>query len=80
MQKKGVIFILLCIHQALTTVSTASVSSAPWPSETMEQIASQLLQFKADPNTQDCDGCTALHRAVKCGNAGVFNVLLSNDK
>lgn len=66
--------------KALTTVSTASVPSAPWPSETMEQIASQLLEFKADPNTQDCEGYTALHRAVQYGNAGVFNVLLSNDK
>ena len=46
----------------------------------MVHIASQLLEFKADPNARDCDGCTALHRAIQCGNAEVFNVLLSNDR
>lgn len=66
--------------QALANVSTASVSKAPWPSDSMVQIASQLLEFKADPNARDCDGCAALHRAIQCGNAEVFNVLLSNDR
>ena len=66
--------------QALTTVSTASVQKAPWPSNSMVHIASQLLEFKADPNTQDCEGCTPLHRAVQCGNSEVFTVLLSNDR
>ncbi|CAI8027099.1 Rabankyrin-5 [Geodia barretti] len=65
--------------RALANVSTASVSKAPWPSDSMVHIASQLLEFKADPNARDCDGCTALHRAIQCGNAEVFNVLLSND-
>ena len=66
--------------QALANVSTASVSKAPWPSDSMVQIASQLLEYKADPNARDCDGATALHRAIQCGNAEVFNVLLSNER
>ena len=78
--------IIMCAHvhvsimQALTAVSTASVEKAPWPSDSMVQIASQLLEFKADPNSQDCDGSTALHRAVQCGNPEVFNVLLSSER
>ena len=70
---------LLCF-QALAAVSTVSVQQAPWPSDSMVHIASQLLEFSADPNTQDCDGCTALHRAIQCGNSEVFNVLLSSDR
>ena len=70
-----------CINsQALTAVSTVSVQHAPWPSDSMVHIASLLLEYSADPNTQDCDGCSPLHRAVQCGNADVFSVLLSSDK
>ena len=80
-----VLYVILMSHsiyrvQALATVSTVSVNQAPWPSDSMAHIASQLLEFNADPNARDCDGCSPLHRAIQCGNAEVFNVLLSNDR
>ena len=71
---------MLCFSQALTNVSTVSVQNAPWPSESMAQVSSQLLEFHANPDVQDCEGSTALQRAIQCGNTEVFDVLLSCKK
>lgn len=64
--------------QALTNVSSASVREAPWPSESMAQIASLLLEYHANPDSQDADGCTPLQRALECMNEEVFTILLTN--
>ena len=64
--------------QALTNVSSVSVREAPWPSETMAQIASLLLEYHANPDSQDAGGYTPLQRTVECKNEDVFTILLAN--
>lgn len=64
--------------QALTNVSTVSVSEAPWPSESLAQIASLLLEYHANPDSQDSAGCTPLQRALECRNEDVFIILLTH--
>lgn len=44
----------------------------------MAQIASLLLEYHANPDSQDISGCTPLQRAIECRNEEVFNVLLNN--
>ena len=64
--------------QALANVSSTSVKEAPWPSDSMAQIASLLLEYHANPDSQDPNGCTPLQRAIECGNEDVFTILLTN--
>lgn len=64
--------------QALTHVSAVSVREAPWPSESMAQIASLLLEYHANPDSQDAAGYTPLQRALECKNEEVFTILLAN--
>lgn len=64
--------------QALTNVSSVSVREAPWPSESMAQIASLLLEYHANPDSQDSAGYTPLQRAVEYKNEEVFTILLTN--
>ena len=64
--------------QALTNVSSVPVREAPWPSESMAQIASLLLEYHANPDAQDATGCTPLQRALQCKNEEVFTILLTN--
>lgn len=64
--------------QALTNVSSVCVREAPWPSESMAQIASLLLEYHANPDAQDCAGYTPLQRAIECKNEEVFTILLTN--
>ena len=66
------------ITQALTTVSMAAVKEAPWPSESMAQIASLLLQYHANPDSQDSNGYTPLQKSIECNNDDVFTILLIN--
>ena len=51
---------------------------APWPSESMAQIASLLLEYHANPDAQDAAGYTPLQRALEHKNEEVFTILLTN--
>lgn len=64
--------------QALTNVPSAGVKEAPWPSESMAQIASLLLEYHANPDSQDSAGNTPLQRAIQADNEDVFTILLIN--
>lgn len=59
-------------------MSAVSVREAPWPSESMAQIASLLLQYNANPDSQEAGGYTPLQRAIECRNEEVFTILLAN--
>ena len=68
----------LNLPQALTNVSAVAVKEAPWPSESMAPLASLLLEYHANPDSQDTSGHTPLQRAIRCKNDDVFTILLSN--
>lgn len=70
--------LLTPLTKALTNVSSVAVKEAPWPCESMAQIASLLLEYHANPDSQDSTGFTPLQRAIECRNEEVFNVLLNN--
>ena len=55
-----------------------SPQEAPWPSENMEEIAKLLLEYHANPDSQDKDGYTPLQRSIESGNEQAFSVLLKH--
>ncbi len=59
-------------------MSSVAVKDAPWPTESMAQIASLLLEYHANPDSQDLTGATPLQRAITASNEDVFTILLTN--
>ena len=53
---------------------------APWPSEDMADIATLLLEYHANPDSQDQDGNTALHHCITSGNHKVFCILMNHER
>jgi ankyrin repeat protein len=62
---------------ALASFSSA-IKKAPWPADDMEAITNLLLEYHANPDGQDSDGNTPLHRAIISKNAKVFKALMEH--
>lgn len=58
----------------------ASIPPHEWdPAGNQDKITTLLLDNGADPNVQDDDGCTPLHRALAARNYGIAFTLLQHD-
>ncbi|KAG8181142.1 hypothetical protein JTE90_002502 [Oedothorax gibbosus] len=54
-------------------------NSSPSVAAGMARVASKLLEFGANPNIQDMEGNTCLHRTISAQNAPIFELLLKHE-
>ena len=72
---------LVALYQqsnAVSQLSSSPIKEAPWPSESLAEVANLLLEYHANPDAQDDKGFTPLQRAIEYNNNEVFDVLLKN--
>ena len=63
---------------AVALMSSSPIKQPPFPSDNLSEVASLLLEYHSNPDSQDRDGFTPLQRAIVANNRPVFDVLLSN--
>ncbi|GFY63345.1 rabankyrin-5 [Trichonephila inaurata madagascariensis] len=85
--------LFLIENKALVNVTTPSEKATPLHlvssfnpknssssvTEGMARVASKLLEYGADPNLQDINGNTCLHRSILGQNAPIFELLLRHE-
>ena len=54
------------------------IKGAGAPADDLVEIGSLLLQYHANLDAQDDQGCTPLHRAVEAGNSAIFEIFLGH--
>ena len=57
---------------------SSMIKKAPWPADDMEDITNLLLEYNANPDGQDSEGNTALHRAIIAKSTKVFKALMEH--